>query len=73
MIRALLTQKDGKPLVLLGLEPVNLNRLREGQPIKVNLRQLDPDGPPTDLPDIDVAVFFAGGDELRMLEDLARC
>ena len=70
MIRAL-GNGDGRPLVLLGLEPQNLDRLREGQPIRVNLRRLNPEGPDTDLPDIDVVVFFAGADEIEALKRAA--
>ena len=68
MIRVL-AHEDGKPVVMLGLDPQNLNRLREGQPIVVNLARLNPDedAEPTGLPDIDVVVFFAGEEETAVL------
>jgi hypothetical protein len=58
---------EGRPLVILGLDPQNLNRLREGQPIHVNLRRLNPGGADTELPDIDVVVVFAGKGEIAAL------
>lgn len=62
---------EGKPTVLLGIDPENFDRLREGQPIRVNLRHLNPDGEPVEaLPDLDVAIFFAGTDEVTMIERL---
>jgi hypothetical protein len=69
VIRALAVGDDGQPLIMLGLDPQNLNRLREGQPIRVNLRRLHPGGPDTVLPDINVVVFFAGTDEIRALRE----
>ena len=70
MIRAAGVSSTGTPFVFLGLEPQNINRLREGQPIKVNLRHLDPDGPPVEqLPDVDVIIFFGGQDEIRQLTE----
>lgn len=62
MIRLGLTL-DGRRTVVLGLEPVNLERLTKGEPIKVNLRNLDPDGPPTPLPDIDVYIAATDTDD----------
>jgi hypothetical protein len=68
VLRAIAT--DGtKPVVLLGLDPQNFNRLREGQPIQVNLANLGLDGKPTGLPDIDVVVFYGGKDEMTVLAD----
>jgi hypothetical protein len=66
VIRVLAHAGD-KPVVMLGLDAQGLNRLREGQPIQVNLRHLDPTGAPTDLPDIDVVIFFGGADEIKLL------
>jgi hypothetical protein len=69
VIRSLGHNVDGKQIVLLGLEPQNLDRLREGQPVRVNLRHLDPGGNPLDeLPDIDVVIFFAGKDETAWIK-----
>lgn len=62
MIRLALTL-DGTPTVVLGLEPVNMARLARGEPIKVNLRMLDPDGPPTSLPDVDLYVAATATDD----------
>lgn len=59
---------EGKPFVVLGLDPQNMDRLREGQPIAVNLRKLDPDGEPIEeLPDLDLMIVFAGKDEMAWL------
>jgi hypothetical protein len=64
---------DGTPTVFLALEPQNLDRLREGQPIKVNLRYLDPEGPPVrELPEVDVVILYGGRDELDLLRKIAR-
>jgi hypothetical protein len=58
MIRAVLWDKQhtNPPTVLLGLGAENLARLKEGKPVLVNLRHLDPDGPDTQLPDINIAI-----------------
>jgi hypothetical protein len=62
VIRALLYQADGKPLVILGLGEENMRRLREGEPIRFNLKHLDPGSPkPTDLPDVDLVIAFDDG------------
>jgi hypothetical protein len=61
---------DGeRPVVMLGLDAENLDRLREGQPITVNLRRLNPTGgvEVTELPDVDVVIFYAGKDEVAKL------
>jgi hypothetical protein len=58
--------------VLLGLDAENMARLREGEPVQVNLRNLDPDEPREDLPDLDVVIFFAGTDEIEVLRKMPR-
>lgn len=60
MIRAVLYDR-GKPIVVLGLSEENMVRLHAGQPVQVNLKHLDPNGPPTDLPDIEVVIAFDDG------------
>jgi hypothetical protein len=75
VIRALTrSADDGHPIVLLGLLPENLERLQANEPIAVNLRHLDPDGPELPgMPDIEVRVFFADEQEAaRILDVLAR-
>jgi hypothetical protein len=63
MIRAVLTPKGGEPeSVILGLDEVNIQRLREGKPIHVNLHHLDPDGPPTKLPNINIVIAYDNDD-----------
>ncbi len=63
--------RAGKPFVMLGLEDENIRRLLEGKPIRVNLRNLDPDGPPVDeLPDLEL--FIAAGPGLDQIEAFAR-
>ena len=54
-----------RPTVVLGLDAVNFGRIARGEPIKVNLRDLDPDGPPTGLPDIDVLIGATDTDDWR--------
>ena len=62
MIRAFLHGDNGKPIVLLGLGEDNMARLRHGEPIRVNLRHLDPTGQGvTELPDVDVVIAFDDG------------
>jgi hypothetical protein len=66
-------ERAGAPAaVLLGLDAENMARLRDGEPISVNLRNLDPDVPREDLPDIDVVIFFAGADEVEVLRKMPR-
>lgn len=57
MLRAI-GSKDGKPVVILGLERENVRRLINGEPIQVNLRNIG-EGQITDLPDIDIFIVFA--------------
>lgn len=65
MIRAVLTPKGGEPeTVLLGLDEENISRLRNNKPIKVNLLHLDPDGPPTKLPNLNIVIAY-DNDEFR--------
>lgn len=58
MIRAVLWDKQhlNGPTVLLGLGKENMARLHEGQPVLVNLKHLDPVGPDTALPDINIVI-----------------
>jgi hypothetical protein len=73
VIRSLAHNDEGKSIVLLGLEPQNMDRLREGQPVRVNLRHLNPGGAPVEeLPDIDVVIFFAGKEEVNALKKAAQ-
>lgn len=73
MIRSLAHEADGKQVVMLGVDPQNLSRLRDGQPIRVNLRNLIPGGEPIEeLPDLDVVVFFAGAEEVVQLKGMLR-
>ena len=71
MIRAILHKADGSPMVVLGLGEENMRRLRNGEPIKVNLKRLDPTGGETELPDIDVVVVFDDGTLTPTLLDQA--
>ena len=63
MIRAVLRDvRSGKATVLLGLGAENMDRLAAGEPVKVNLRHLDPTtNGMTDLPDIDIVIAFDDG------------
>ena len=72
MIRGVAQRDDGTRIVLFGLTAENLDRLREGQPIVVNLRRLNPDGDELDfLPDLDVAVYFHGATEAGILASMS--
>jgi hypothetical protein len=69
MIRAVLTPKGGEPeTVILGLDEVNIQRLRDNKPIRVNLHHLDPDGPPTKLPNINIVIVYDNADFREFLE-----
>jgi hypothetical protein len=58
-----MTTKDGRPMLLLGIEAENVKRLKEGQPIHVNGRE-------DDLP-IDVVIMY--GETLQdVLDDLVK-
>jgi hypothetical protein len=48
-------------VVLLGLTKVNLDRLMLDRPVLVNLHHLLPGAKPTELPDVDVVIFFDDG------------
>ncbi len=42
MVKAVTTLNNGRKLIVIGLSDLNLEKLREGQPIKVSLdKQLD--------------------------------
>lgn len=57
---------DSRPTVILGLEPENVRRMTKGQPIRVNLRHLDPYGPEApQLPDVDVLICATDTDDWR--------
>lgn len=72
MIRAVLTPKGGEPeTVILGLDEENMRRLRDNKPIKVNLHHLDPDGPPTKLPNLNIVIAY-DNDEFREFLEEAR-
>jgi hypothetical protein len=62
MIKARLTTGDGRPLFLLGLSDLNVHRLREKDPILVDLEPLG--GPP-----VSVAILW-GATEQAMVDDL---
>lgn len=64
MIKGLLTGKDGRTTILLGLSFENLARLGKGQPIKFNLSDLG-------LGDQDV-VIMAGTTEEAMADEIAK-
>ena len=51
----------GHQTVMIGLDDENLARLQQNQPIKFNLRKLDPTPGAADLelPDIDVVIAYA--------------
>lgn len=68
MLRLAGNWSNGTPFVILGLDKRNLGLMREGQPIRLNLRNLDPDGPPVEeLPDLELVLVFAGTDEVSKL------
>lgn len=52
------TRKDN--LVILGLSDENMKRLAAGQPIKINLKDLD-------LPDIEIVIFNGRTEETMYL------
>jgi hypothetical protein len=63
VIRAFAHDRHGAPVVFLGLEDENLRRLSLDQPIKVNLRHLDPGGEPiAELPDLELVIYAASKD-----------
>lgn len=65
MIKALSTARpDGGRTVILGLSDENWERLRLGQPIPVNLREMDPELPPLTV------LLIGGPTERAMYEDL---
>lgn len=71
MIRAVLTPKGGEPeTIILGLDEVNITRLKDNKPIKVNLHHLDPDGPPTNLPNINIVIAYDNDEFRDFLEEV---
>jgi hypothetical protein len=69
MIRAILTPHDGSPAtVVLGLDDENIRRLLDNKPIHVNLLHLDPGGPPTNLPDLNVVLAYDNADLREWLQ-----
>lgn len=72
MIRAVLTPHDGSPAtVVLGLDEVNIERLRQNKPIYVNLHHLDPGGDPTNLPNVNVVLAYDNDDLREWLQQAA--
>lgn len=56
MIKFSATDKDGKKLLGLGLVEGNLNRLKEGKPIKI-------DGETVGLDNLDILIFYGKTEE----------
>ena len=68
----ILTERDGKPLILLGLDWENVRRLTEDdQPILINLRHLNPENETlvTNLPDVDISIFLMNAKNLGLLRE----
>lgn len=63
VIHGLHPEDPDLPTVVLGLAAENMARMTRGEPIKVNLRTLNPSGPPTALPDVDVIVAATDTDD----------
>lgn len=74
MYRSAGVKTDGTMFVMLGLEEENIRRLHEeDKPIKVNLRHLDPDGPPViQLPELELVIYFANPKNIGLAEDMVR-
>lgn len=51
----------GQRFVVLGFGPTNIERMKAGEPIRANLHRLDPTGEPTDMPSIEVVIYFDDG------------
>lgn len=51
MIKATGSRKNGKPFVLLGITDDNVRELTKGNPLKLNLRDVE-------LDDIEIAVIY---------------
>jgi hypothetical protein len=61
MLKMRLTDKAGQPVFILGLSDKNLQKLRAGEPILVNL---------TALGGSDQVLLYAGQTEKSMIQDL---
>lgn len=70
MIRAIAHHQNGLPIVMLGLDTSNIDRLAAGDPIKINLYHLTGLEPMPSLPDIDVVIFAASSDRAEVLQRL---
>ena len=57
----------GQTWVLLGLRRDNMDRLQQGQPIRLNLEKLDPS-----LPNVDIIVAFDDGRLEGLLKERKR-
>lgn len=44
MMKARTVTKDGRPVILIGLDRENTKRLHDGKPIRVDLREAPPKG-----------------------------
>lgn len=71
MIRAIGKNERNTPIVMLGLSMENINKLKEDEPIRVNIKNLVPGEPPTNLPDIDILIFVATPESLDALTKAA--
>lgn len=65
MIRALGQHEDGRPVVFLGIDRENLERMIADQPIRINIGDLvkpaegeSDQTVPTGLPDVEVVIFW---------------
>lgn len=63
MIKALAHDTNGKPLYIFGLSDENVERLKKGIPIRVDLAEFESEG---------TVVIFHGKTEQQMAEDFKR-
>jgi hypothetical protein len=64
MVKATVEREGGGKLLLLGITPENVRRMRAGRPVYVNGKEVG-------MPGVEVAVMF-GETERALLEDLRK-
>lgn len=70
MIRFGFKTEAGQSVVVLGLTDVNLSRLQDDQPIRVQAGEFVPPGEGGDLSEADIVVFYASRASILELAEL---
>lgn len=61
MIKCVIKRENNGPLIVFGLSKMNIEKLKDGMPMKINLKELNLDGE---------VYIFAGETEAEMMKEM---